>query len=162
AYAAPEFFSGQTARQSDQYCLAVTYCELRTGELPFSGSAAEVMTGHIMGTPNLSALPECERPIVGRALAKKPADRWPTCRAFMEALRKSQVAEAPSPLRAGPPRRSTSPANPSAARTPWPETVGPVSGRTPLNQPAAASAKQQDTQPVSSTATDTGRRAARS
>src|SRR4051794_28053345 len=32
AYAAPEFFSGQATRWSDQYCLAVTYCQLRGKE----------------------------------------------------------------------------------------------------------------------------------
>jgi hypothetical protein len=31
-------------------------------------------------------LPEAERPAVARALAKKPAERWPNCRAFVEAL----------------------------------------------------------------------------
>src|SRR5207247_1994324 len=34
-YAAPEFFSGQTSNQSDQYSLAVTYCHLRACKLPF-------------------------------------------------------------------------------------------------------------------------------
>ncbi len=87
AYAAPEFFRGQTTRQSDQYGLAVTYCQLRGGRLPFSGSAAAVTAGHLFATPDLDALPESERPIVERALAKMPGDRWPDCRAFVAALR---------------------------------------------------------------------------
>src|SRR5205807_1185379 len=37
AYAAPEFFMGHTSRSSDQYSLAVTYCQLRGGRLPFAG-----------------------------------------------------------------------------------------------------------------------------
>jgi serine/threonine protein kinase len=96
AYAAPEFFDGRIAAQSDQYSLAVTYCQLRSGRLPFTGTAAELMAGHLNKEPDLTMLPECERPVVARALAKKPADRWPSCRAFVEALR--TAAMQPSPL----------------------------------------------------------------
>jgi serine/threonine protein kinase len=53
AYAAPEFFEGKTTRRSDQYCLAVTYCQLRGGKLPLSGNTAQVMAGHLKGTPDL-------------------------------------------------------------------------------------------------------------
>ena len=38
AYAAPEFFKGQAGGQSDQYALAVSYCQLRGGRLPFEGN----------------------------------------------------------------------------------------------------------------------------
>jgi hypothetical protein len=31
AYAAPEFFDGKVTPRSDQYSLAVSYCELRGG-----------------------------------------------------------------------------------------------------------------------------------
>ena len=86
-YAAPEFFRGETTRQSDQYGLAATFCQLRGGRLPFVGSAASVTAGHLFGRPDLEALPEPERPIVERALAKVAGERWPTCRAFVEALR---------------------------------------------------------------------------
>src|SRR5262249_30196768 len=37
AYAAPEFFFSETTENSDQYSLAVTYCHLRGGRLPFTG-----------------------------------------------------------------------------------------------------------------------------
>jgi WD40 repeat protein/serine/threonine protein kinase len=86
AYAAPEFMRGQTSSQSDQYCLAVTYCELRGGRLPFSGTLEQLMTGHLTGEPDLSMLPPHERAIVRRALAKQPTERWPSCKAFVEAL----------------------------------------------------------------------------
>ncbi len=86
AYAAPEFFAGKTTAQSDQYSLAVTYCHLRNGRLPFEGSAAQIMAGHFFERPNLSMLPAEERPVVAQALAKKPEERWPTCRAFVQAL----------------------------------------------------------------------------
>ncbi len=87
SYAAPEFFRGETTRQSDQYGLAATFCQLRGGRPPFGGNAASLTMGHLFGRPDLDALPEPERPIVERALAKVPGDRWPNCRAFVEALR---------------------------------------------------------------------------
>jgi serine/threonine protein kinase len=86
AYAAPEFFRGEANSQSDQYALAVSYCQLRGGRLPFAGSVAELMAGHLMNPPDLSMLPEPERPIVARALAKNSAERWPDCRSFVRAL----------------------------------------------------------------------------
>jgi formylglycine-generating enzyme required for sulfatase activity len=86
AYAAPEFFAGQTVTQSDQYSLAVTYCQLRGGRLPFAGPRMKLLRDHMEAAPDLSMLPESERPAVARALAKDPAQRWPSCRAFVSAL----------------------------------------------------------------------------
>jgi hypothetical protein len=93
AYAAPEYFEGRTHRHSDQYSLAVAYCQLRGGRLPFEGNAAEVMAGHLHRPPDLTMLPEVERPVVARALAKNPAQRWPTCRTFVEELGKVMPRE---------------------------------------------------------------------
>ena len=42
--------------------------------------------GHLYETPDLTMLPDAERPAVARALAKDPHDRWPSCREFVEAL----------------------------------------------------------------------------
>jgi WD40 repeat protein len=86
AYAAPEFFEGRTAATSDQYGLAVTYCQLRGGGVPFDGPTAQVVAGHLRRKPDLGMLPPRERPVVARALAKPPEKRWPSCRAFVEAL----------------------------------------------------------------------------
>ena len=94
-YAAPETFRGQVTDGSDQYSLAVTYCVLRTGRPPFVGPPAVVMLGHLFHSPDLSALPEPERPIVARALAKEPAARWPDCRQFLEALQSCPAAGSP-------------------------------------------------------------------
>jgi serine/threonine protein kinase/Flp pilus assembly protein TadD len=94
-YAAPEFFRGRTTRQSDQYGLGATYCQLRCGRLPYEGGAATVTAGHLYGRPDLEGLPEAERLIVERALAKEPGERWPDCRAFVEALRAIAPDQAP-------------------------------------------------------------------
>jgi Flp pilus assembly protein TadD len=37
--------------------------------------------------PDLEGLPEPERPVLARALAKRPEDRWPDCRSFVDALK---------------------------------------------------------------------------
>ncbi len=86
AYAAPEYFLRQTSRFSDQYSLAVTYCELRGGRRPFTGKPMDLMFGHLNKPPDLSMLPDEERPTVARALAKAPDERWPSCEAFVDAL----------------------------------------------------------------------------
>jgi serine/threonine protein kinase len=86
AYAPPEFFRGQTSRHSDQYALAVTYCHLRGGKLPFRGDFDTLKKGHLQQPPDLTMLPGPEQPAVARALAKEPKQRWPNCRAFVKAL----------------------------------------------------------------------------
>jgi WD40 repeat protein len=142
AYAAPEFFRGQTSKQSDQYCLAVTYCQLRGGRLPFSGTQAVVMLGHVQGAPDLTMLPETERPAVARALAKIPEERWPSCRAFVEALKEGaplqQTAIEPTPPLPEPASKTTpasthatSPRSPlKTVPVPTPSLITPSASRT--------------------------------
>jgi serine/threonine-protein kinase len=85
-YAAPELIEGRISPRSDQYSLAVTYVKLRTGELPFRGPVADVLLGHLRGKPDLSGLADGEREVVARALAKRPDERWPSCRDFAKFL----------------------------------------------------------------------------
>src|SRR5262249_3804768 len=42
-YAAPEAHDGQVSHWSDQYALAVTWCELRGGRRPFEGDREQVI-----------------------------------------------------------------------------------------------------------------------
>jgi len=81
-YAPPEFVDGNATPQSDQYMLAITYCELRGGCSPFPDHLA----GLVLGEPDLSMLNRFEHPVVARALERKPSDRWPSCTAFMRNL----------------------------------------------------------------------------
>jgi serine/threonine-protein kinase len=84
-YAAPEFFLGKTSSTSDQYSLAVTYCLLRTGCLPFRGDPRDA---HLNRPPDLDHLADRkERLVVERALAKNPQERWPSSHDFAAALR---------------------------------------------------------------------------
>ena len=91
AFAAPEFFEGKTYRQSDQYSLACTFCQLATGRLPFDGTAAEIVAGHLRGTPNLQLLSEDQQAVVEKALSKKPQNRWKDCNEFVKNLEKSSL-----------------------------------------------------------------------
>jgi hypothetical protein len=84
------------SRHSDQYALAVTYYQLRTGRLPFTGSIGEVLEGHLHQAPDLSCLPDSERQVVARAMAKCPEERWPTCRDFVHRLEGTAVETLPS------------------------------------------------------------------
>ena len=96
SYAPPEFFDRVTSSQSDQYSLAVTFCQLRGGRLPFEGHPAVVMSGHLLREPDLSMVPGPERPAVARALAKSPHDRWPSCRAFVQAVMAAEGVRVPA------------------------------------------------------------------
>ncbi len=86
-YAAPETFANQMSRQSDQYSLAIVYMELLTGQRPFSArTIRQLALQHMSEDPDLRPLPERDRAIVGRALAKDPAKRFPNCVSFLRAL----------------------------------------------------------------------------
>ncbi len=87
AFAAPEVWQRKTSAHSDQYALAVSYCQLRGGKLPFQGDLMAVVFAHCNGDADLSMVPtEAERSVVKRALATDPKQRFPTCKAFADAL----------------------------------------------------------------------------
>ncbi|CAN5913771.1 hypothetical protein BH23PLA1_BH23PLA1_25360 [soil metagenome] len=88
-YVAPEVLEGYVTETSDQYSLAVTYCEIRGGRLPFTGAYHQIIYAHMHKSPDLEALPPAERPIVERALAKDPGQRWSSCREFERELREA-------------------------------------------------------------------------
>ena len=86
-YAAPETFQNKISKHSDQYSLGVVYVELLTGKRPFPGkNIRQLALQHMTEPPDLSMLPEADRAVVARALAKDPDERWPSCTAFVRAL----------------------------------------------------------------------------
>lgn len=90
AYAAPEMVSGSRdpAVTTDQYSLAVTYIELRTGHLPYAElSPGDILRAKLAGALDLSRLPGAEADVVRRAVTVDPAVRWPSSVAFVRALR---------------------------------------------------------------------------
>ena len=131
-YAAPELLRGTVSRCCDQYSLAIVYQQLLTGTVPFwCQNMYQLMMLHLSAEPNLTALPEDDRPIAARALAKRAEDRFPSCLDFLQALvcsgsegttslpRRAEVVKRiikslhPSPETAGdPPRQDISESEP--------------------------------------------------
>src|SRR5262249_15057854 len=86
-YAAPETFSNKISKHSDQYSLAIVYCELLTGKRPVNGkNVRQLALQHMTETPELGMLPEGDRAAVAKALSKDPDERFSSCTAFIRAL----------------------------------------------------------------------------
>jgi serine/threonine protein kinase len=101
AYAAPECLRDNKPSQStDQYSLAISYVELRTGSLPFDNdSFPAVMNAHLEGKLDLSQLPEPERQVIRRATAAHPADRFPSALEMVRALQRARQQSISGPIR---------------------------------------------------------------
>jgi len=92
AYASPEQLGAQTANAlSDVYSLGVVIFEMLTGRVPFEGDVSAIVAGHLTASPPRVTslrpdLPEWLDPVVSRALAKRPHERWPSMTALAHAL----------------------------------------------------------------------------
>jgi len=76
-YMAPEISTGNYNKQIDLYAAGVILYEMLTGRPPFEGeSAGEILMKHLTKPPDLSKLPNDYLPIVAKALAKNPAQRY--------------------------------------------------------------------------------------
>src|SRR5207247_6266421 len=102
AYMSPEQASGQRAldARTDVYALGCVLYEMLTGHPPFLGTTPqEVLARHTLDpVPPLRtirrAVPPAVEHAVFKALAKSPADRFPSAAAFSEAL--TQTGAPPS------------------------------------------------------------------
>ncbi len=100
AYMAPEQFIGQVVdARADLYAAGVLLYQLLTGERPFDGSATSIMHKVLNVTPpapsRLSVVtPVPLDPVVLRAMAKRPEDRFPSAAAFAAAIRAALDAPA--------------------------------------------------------------------
>lgn len=94
AYAAPELFEGKPHIQSDQYCLAVSFIELRTGSLPFEEpNPYKVIELHRNGRLDFQKLTRGERGVMRQATAIRPERRWSTCTEMVRRLREARHQE---------------------------------------------------------------------
>ena len=84
---APEVLAGRLCPGSDQFALACAYAAVRLGRLAFPGGVAR-------GRPELGAFPAAERAVLLQALASDPDRRFPSCRAFADALAVSAERDA--------------------------------------------------------------------
>ncbi|HEX4591953.1 MAG TPA: protein kinase [Gemmataceae bacterium] len=85
-FAAPEVYRGRLSDRTDQYALAVTYCLLRGGRLPFHNTLGRFTPSYNRGQPDLSMLSSLERPIIAQALSVSPINRWSSCGEMMSRL----------------------------------------------------------------------------
>src|SRR5262249_23260420 len=100
AYAAPEVFQRRLSEWTDQYSLAMTYCQLRGGQLPFTDTPSSIRHTYVRPAPDLSMLSEAERPVIARALAAVPQNRWPSCVELMTQLATALELSVPNHERA--------------------------------------------------------------
>jgi serine/threonine protein kinase len=138
-YAAPETFEGYLSRYTDQYSLAIVFQELLTGTRPFTGAnTKQLLMQHLNSPPDLSALPDSDRPVLERALAKIPDQRWPSCSEMVQALRQAGMTEQP---------RRNDPELSTTTRVATPQLLMARGGSLPLPQPSPAVSPRPPTSP---------------
>jgi serine/threonine protein kinase/WD40 repeat protein len=154
-YMAPEQIEGEPVDgRADQYSLACAAYELLSGAPPFTRDQPMAMIwAHVRDeVPALTSrrpdLPSQVDAVLGRALAKSPADRYATCRDFTaalrEALRLPQYESGPSAIgdqAARTPTQAVLPPPSHAERPPPPTPPAPV-------QPAAVQPAVMPAAPV--------------
>jgi serine/threonine-protein kinase len=103
ALGSPEYMSPEQARgrpadsRSDVYSLGIVVFELFTGQVPFrADTPVATLLQHLEAAPPLDRLPEAVREVVGRALAKDPAQRYADGEAMAAALRAAMLRVEPA------------------------------------------------------------------
>lgn len=126
SYAAPEQLMGeQIDGRADQYALAATAFHLLAGTPPYEHSNVAVIIGkHLTAPPPLLAerRPHYARldPVLSKAMAKDPAQRYPGCLDFARALGAAMTAHPQPPvMQPTVPWQAPGPPIPLAT-TPWP------------------------------------------
>jgi serine/threonine protein kinase len=94
-YTAPEVLRGWLSEKTDQYSLAVSYCHLRSGRLPFGDTSTSRKPENGPLAPDLSSLSPAEKRVINRALDPVPQDRWSSCSELIYRLSQCAV-EAPA------------------------------------------------------------------
>src|SRR5205807_2091632 len=96
-YMPPETWEDKTHVHGDQYSLAATFFELRTGRRLFKDAGLpSLMQSHLHETPNLDPLGADEQRVLLRALSKNPEARYPDCLTFVRSLEKAVAVELPT------------------------------------------------------------------
>src|SRR3984957_13958884 len=130
-YCAPEQISGKPARpQTDQYALGCVAYTMFTGTVPFRrDEVTAVLWAHMSEPPPLVTalrpdLPPAVDPVLARAMAKDPEERYPSCPELADpASAVTPVPVPPSPLSVPPSRLSVPLAGPDPEPPPRQEDV---------------------------------------
>ena len=146
-YMAPEQFEGIAGPATDQYALAIMIYLFLAGHPPFEGEPLRLMHQHLMQEPPpirvfVPTLPQGIEPVLAKALAKKPADRYPSIAEFAHAfqLAKSQQSRTYIPPFAVPTAQQTPDNAPTVAQPQpsWTYAQAPAPTSTPDNAPTVA------------------------
>jgi ABC-type branched-subunit amino acid transport system substrate-binding protein/DNA-binding beta-propeller fold protein YncE len=105
-YVAPERIRGEEVDgRSDQYALACVLYECVAGNPPFRApSEAQLLWAHMQSDPPPLPGHPSLAPVLEKALAKEPGDRYRSCTAFVEAARSALQPAAARPARRASPR----------------------------------------------------------
>ncbi len=126
-YMSPEQLRGEDVDyRSDLYSLGVVIVELFTGQLPFRGEtpvATIVRQLHDEPFLDLPSLPSALRPVIAKALAKHPDDRYPSAVEMRRAIEAACATAAPALL--------ATPSESSGERRPEDETRPLIVGEAP-------------------------------
>ncbi len=135
-YMSPEQIQSKATPASDQYSLACVLWECLTGTLPFlptGGSTLSLLSAHLTDpVPAFHTQPGGPWPrgldaVFQRALAKSPADRYPTCTAFMDDVTRTLGLGTETPrVTPSPPLSATGRIPTSATGAPSPADPPPV------------------------------------
>jgi eukaryotic-like serine/threonine-protein kinase len=120
-YMAPEQFDGIAGPESDQYALAIMVYYLLAGRPPFQGDPLHLMHQHLSAEPPPiraanPAIASGVENVLARALAKQPAQRYPSIAAFAEDFTQ-RMYEGTTP------RRLTLPTAPNNSGQAFPATI---------------------------------------
>jgi serine/threonine protein kinase len=141
AYMAPEQLQGKPRPATDQYALGVIVYEWLSGERPFQGYFSEVASQHMIAPPpplreKVPAIsPEIEQ-VIQTALAKDPAQRFPSVQMFASAFELASqrfLAQQGGQQNAAIPGQLPQPAVvPALEQAVQPVFVAPSSGNSPV------------------------------
>jgi hypothetical protein len=115
-YMAPEISTGNYNKQIDVYAAGVILYEMLSGRPPFEGeSSGEILMKHLTQPPDLSKLPAEYVPVLAKALAKNPAQRYASMAEMARAVEEvSADGSRPVAVQA-PPRPAPRPSDPLLA-----------------------------------------------
>ena len=106
-YMSPEQALGGTVDgRSDQYSLACTLYEMLIGEPPFGGPSPQAVMARHSAEPVPSlrlvrqTVPPAAEAAIMRAMAKVPADRFPSMQQFLDSLRGTEAVTVPAAVSA--------------------------------------------------------------